>query len=135
MRSLTQAAKAFVDPTRVRVLAALLEGEMCVCELCDALRMTQSTLSTHLAVIRASGLAGSRKEGKWMYYSLLPEAREPIRSLFQFFGHSTLRRHPSLAPDAARLRRRLALRADGACRVGMRTRPSLRPIHAKKNHE
>src|SRR5262245_9064020 len=47
MDELVNTAKALSDPTRVRIICALLEWELCVCELCDALHVTQSTLSTH----------------------------------------------------------------------------------------
>ena len=45
-------AKALADATRLRVIAALRQRELCVCELCDALEATQSTLSTHLTLLR-----------------------------------------------------------------------------------
>ena len=73
MTELVLVAKALADPTRVRILTALRGGELCVCELCDALRVSQSTLSTHLHVIREAGLVRTRKEGKWIYYTLAPE--------------------------------------------------------------
>ena len=62
MNELLVTAKAFADPTRVRSLAALRGGELCVCELSDALGVTQSTLSTHLQVIRDAGLVQTRRD-------------------------------------------------------------------------
>jgi len=61
VRDLVAIAKAFADLTRVRILAAVRHRELCVCELCDALGVTQSTLSTHLQVIRDAGLVQTRK--------------------------------------------------------------------------
>ena len=75
MDDLIKTAKSLADSTRVRIVAALLERELCVCELCGSLRVTQSTLSTHLQVIRDAGLVSARKEGKWMYYAIQPDAR------------------------------------------------------------
>ena len=75
MDDLVKTAKSLADSTRVRIVAALLERELCVCELCDSLGVTQSTLSTHLQVIRDAGLVSARKEGKWMYYAIQPDAR------------------------------------------------------------
>lgn len=120
MQELVQVAKAFSDPTRVRIVAALRGGELCVCELCDVLRMTQSTLSTHLRVIRGSGIVSTRKQGKWMYYSILSEKRSGVDSLFCHFG-SPEKPAAIQRIDEARLRQRLALRTDGACCVGMRS--------------
>ena len=117
MNELVRTAKALADPTRVRIVSALRERELCVCELCDSLQVTQSTLSTQLQVIREAGLVSARKQGKWMYYAIHPESRGPIEALFKLFEPS-LNRDPALRADERGLRRRLALRDDGACCVG-----------------
>lgn len=62
--------KVVGDPTRIRILAALSEGEMCVCCLCDLLGMTQSAVSHQLSVLKAARLIKNRREGKQIYYSL-----------------------------------------------------------------
>ncbi len=62
--------KIFGDKTRIRILAALSEGEMCVCCLCDLLEMSQSAVSHQLSVLKSARLIKSRREGKQMYYSL-----------------------------------------------------------------
>lgn len=117
MTPLVSAAKALSDPNRVRILAMLRDGELCVCELCDALRLTQSTLSTHLQVIRKAELVTTRKLGKWNYYAIAPSAKWLLNSLFGFFADS-LASDRKLAVDARRLKSRLALREEGACCVG-----------------
>ncbi len=55
-------AKALADPTRLRVIAALRQRELCVCELCDALEATQSTLSTHLTLLRDAAITRTRRD-------------------------------------------------------------------------
>jgi ArsR family transcriptional regulator len=117
VKELVLTAKAFADPSRVRILAALRRQELCVCELCDALGVTQSTLSTHLQVIRNAGLISARKQGKWMYYAIAPTAKPFVRSLFQSFA-AFLNADARLRQDAKRLSQRLALRDNGACCVG-----------------
>ena len=117
MTALLSSARAFADPTRVRILAALRDGELCVCELCDALHVTQSTLSTHLQVIRAAALVTTRRVGKWNYYAIAPEAGGLLDSVFGFFA-TTLAADRKLAADARRLKKRMALRERGACCVG-----------------
>jgi ArsR family transcriptional regulator len=114
MDQLLLAAKAFADRTRVRVLAALRNQELCVCELCDALGVTQSTLSTHLQVIKDAGLVGTRKEGKWIYYALTPQVK---RFIFVLFGayDKDLDNDKQLTTDSRRLAKRLAERDNGAC--------------------
>ena len=96
---------------------ALREQELCVCELCDALGVTQSTLSTHLQVIRHAGLVSARKQGKWMYYAIAPEAQGLVNTLVQFFADS-LKSDAALRRDEKKLSHRLALRDNGACCVG-----------------
>jgi ArsR family transcriptional regulator, arsenate/arsenite/antimonite-responsive transcriptional repressor len=122
MQQLVAATKAFADPTRIRVLAALQAGELCVCELCDALQVPQSTLSTHLQVIRDSGLVQTRKEGKWIYYALDPDKAVLTDSIFTFFGPS-LSRDKTLSADKSRLRARLIRREGGECCVGFQNAP------------
>lgn len=115
----TAAAKAFADGNRVRILAALQAGELCVCELCDALQLSQSTLSTHLQVVRAAGLVRSRRDGKWSYYTLTPGGRRLSERLFRLFSDAVVR-DPGLVADRARLKERLRLREAGTCCVGFR---------------
>ncbi|MBW4575949.1 MAG: metalloregulator ArsR/SmtB family transcription factor [Aphanothece sp. CMT-3BRIN-NPC111] len=61
---------ALSDPIRMRVLELLRERELCVCELCDALGVTQSKLSFHLKTLKEAALVRTRQEGRWIYYSL-----------------------------------------------------------------
>ena len=117
MKELVLTAKALADPSRVRILMALRQRELCVCELCDALAATQSTLSTHLQVIRKAGLVSARKQGKWMYYAITPDAKRLVDSLVQFFSDS-FKTDATLRRDAKKLRQRLSLRDNGACCVG-----------------
>ena len=114
MEKLVAVAKALADPTRVRILAALRAGELCVCELCDALDATQSTLSTHLQVIRDAGLVQTRRDGKWIYYALEPAAKRLLKSVFAFF-ETGLDKNPDLRRDALRMKKRLNQRKAGAC--------------------
>ena len=106
--------KAFADSNRVRVLSALRGGELCVCELADALTLTQSTLSTHLQVLRESGLVESRRQGKWMYYRMAPGFAKFTEGVFQFFAED-LDGDAQIKTDGKRIRKRLAERENGEC--------------------
>lgn len=117
MKQLAAVARALAEPNRIRILAALRGGELCVCELCDALALSQSTLSTHLRVIRQAGLATTRRQGKWMYYEVKPEAVGLVDGVFSLFSES-LEGDRRLGADAKRLSKRLARRTDGQCCVG-----------------
>lgn len=117
MNDLLLFAKAISDPIRLRILYALEEGELCVCELADALELRQSTLSTHLQIIRQAGLVQTRREGKWVYYALEPEARPLLDVLFSTYRNS-LEADRRLKRDAERLQQRLAMRECGCCVLG-----------------
>ena len=67
---------ALSDPIRIGVLELLRKQEQCVCDLCDALGVSQSKLSFHLKNLKEAGLVNARQEGRWIYYSLnLPQFR------------------------------------------------------------
>ncbi len=70
MKEKAKVFKALADETRLRILALLLEGELCVCEIMAALELPQSTVSRHLAYLRNSGWVLDRRQGVWMYYRL-----------------------------------------------------------------
>jgi ArsR family transcriptional regulator len=116
MKATVAFAKALADPTRLRVVAALRAHELCVCELCDALEATQSTLSTHLTLLRQGGLVQTRKEGKWIYYGLSADVAPLTESFFEHFADMT--RDKRVRRDADRVQRRLKLREDGCCVLG-----------------
>jgi len=65
--------KIFGDATRLKILSALLEGEMCVGTITEVLEMTQSSVSHQLRTLKRARLIKSRKEGKWVYYSINDE--------------------------------------------------------------
>ncbi len=62
--------KLFGDTTRVKILFALMESEMCVCAIADLLGMTQSAISHQLRILKDANLVGNRREGKTIYYFL-----------------------------------------------------------------
>ena len=62
--------KIFGDTTRIKILYALLESEMCVCAIADLLGMTQSAISHQLRILKDADLVGYRREGKTIYYFL-----------------------------------------------------------------
>jgi ArsR family transcriptional regulator, arsenate/arsenite/antimonite-responsive transcriptional repressor len=65
---------ALSDPRRLRILDLLRGGERCVCDLLADLACGQSLLSFHLKALRDAGLVTWRKEGRWSYYQLAPDA-------------------------------------------------------------
>ncbi len=68
--NLAELFKIFSDSTRVKILWALDESELCVCDISVLLNMTQSAISHQLRVLKQVNLVKSRREGKIVYYSL-----------------------------------------------------------------
>ena len=67
---LAELFRIFGDSTRVKILYALLESELCVCDIAKLMEITQSAVSHQLRVLKNSKLVRSRREGKTVYYSL-----------------------------------------------------------------
>lgn len=67
---LAELFKVFGDSTRIRILFVLFEAEVCVCDLAQALQMTQSAISHQLKILKQNKLVKSRREGKSIFYSL-----------------------------------------------------------------
>lgn len=67
---LAELFKVFGDSTRIKILFALFEEEMCVCDIADTLNMTQSAISHQLKILKQSKLVGNRREGKSVIYFL-----------------------------------------------------------------
>lgn len=67
---LAELFKVFGDSTRIRILFVLLEAEVCVCDLAEALHMTQSAISHQLRILKQAKLVKSRREGRSVFYSL-----------------------------------------------------------------
>ena len=76
-RALAPMFKALGDPVRLRLLSMIASaggGEVCVCDLTGAFKLTGPTISHHLKVLREAGLVDSDRRGTWVYYRLVPAA-------------------------------------------------------------
>ncbi|MFC1943770.1 ArsR/SmtB family transcription factor [Chloroflexota bacterium] len=70
MQELIRAMKALSDETRLRILSILLEKECCVCEVMQALDISQSRASRNLGILQDGGFLKARRDGAWMLYSV-----------------------------------------------------------------
>ena len=77
---------ALADETRLRIVEQLADGEQCVCDLTDALEAGQSRLSFHLKTLKDAGLVADRRQGRWIYYTLRPEAVDELRDVVEAIG-------------------------------------------------
>src|SRR4051812_49998126 len=93
--------KALADATRLRILALLIGGEVCVCEIHDTLRLPQPTVSRHLAYLRRSGLVATRRDGLWIRYRLAQLDDTVLRTLADLVTHA-LGHVDVVVKDAAR---------------------------------
>ena len=82
---------ALSDETRLEILEMLKNGERCVCDLQADLRAAQSRLSFHLRVLKEAGLVSDRRDGRWSYYSIAPEAIAEVHDLAVDLQPSRLR--------------------------------------------
>lgn len=88
MNELIYIMKALAEPVRVRLLCALREGELCVCQLIELLELAPATVSKHLSILHRADLVERRKKGRWVYYRLpqsYPDAltRQVVKEVFR----------------------------------------------------
>ena len=86
IETVAQRFQALSDPTRLQLLRRLRTGERCVCELMDVLDAAQSRLSFHLRVLKEAGLVTDRRDGRWVYYSMVPGALEAVQDYVEDLG-------------------------------------------------
>jgi ArsR family transcriptional regulator len=103
--------RAFSDPTRLRILHLIRDGEICVCDLVEVLRLPQPTVSRHLSYLRKAGLVNTREERSWNFYALAPARTTFHRKLLDCLG-ACFNDVPELSADAERAKR---FKARGSC--------------------
>ncbi len=112
VRPLSQLFKALSDETRLRIVALLAHGELCVCHIESGLDLPQPTVSRHLAILRAAGVVEGRRDGTWMYYGLAgqpdTERARQLKSLINGFAKQTAVRRD--------LERLVKTKGPGSCR-------------------
>ena len=116
MREFMTITKALADEKRVRVLLALRGDELCVCQITELFGLAASTISKHLSILYQAGLVESRKDGRWIYYSLPAKgASAPAREAIRWVAKS-LAGDPRIAEDAARLKKILVMDPAELCK-------------------
>ncbi len=78
-RDMGRCFQALSEPKRLRILDLLRSGEKCVGHLTEELQVAQSLLSFHLKALRDAGLVADRREGRWVYYSLVPGRLDELK--------------------------------------------------------
>lgn len=109
-------AKALGHPARLRMVAMLRGGELCVCQLTSVLRLSGSTVSAHLSDLRRARLVVEQKRGKWVYYRLSDD--ESMRRLLNEVLR-LLTDDPQLREDARVIEALRSVPVDDLCRAGL----------------
>lgn len=99
--ALLQRFQAVAEETRFRVVQMLAEGERCVCELQSDVGAAQSRLSFHLKKLKDAGVVSDRRDGRWVYYSLVPEALDEMRAFLGEVKPDEAWARPESAPGGA----------------------------------
>lgn len=114
METLAERLKALSDPTRLRVVRLLEHGELCVCDLMEALNLPQSKVSRHMSFLKKSGWVCSRRSGKWVYYHLA-EPDDRIQASVLTVLRQGLPKVPQAMQDHQRLCHHLETKNTGKC--------------------
>ena len=103
MQIIVTIAKALSEENRLRVLTALRGRELCACEISELLGLTDSTVSTHMAILKRAGLVQSRKSGRWVYYRLPDKPESAVQKALDWI-HKTLDGSVRAKEDEAKLK-------------------------------
>lgn len=120
--------KALAHPVRLRILALLREGELCVCQVRALTGQPTSTVSEHLSELRRAGLLEERRDGKWVYYALRPQPAEEalLQALWpKLLGAGQVVQDLAASAEVRKIPVETTCRTSKAC-----ARPASRPARA-----
>jgi ArsR family transcriptional regulator len=110
MNSAPSLFRALADETRWRIVRLVMDRALCVCELADILEMPQSSVSSHVQIIRKAGLLESERCGKWTYFRIHPNYLPLLSEII-----STLPKETAHKSYEAKAKARLIDRANSCC--------------------
>jgi ArsR family transcriptional regulator, arsenate/arsenite/antimonite-responsive transcriptional repressor len=102
--------RALGDETRWRIVRLVMDRALCVCELADIMGMPQSSVSSHVQIIRKAGLLESERCGKWTYFRIHPDHFSLLTRIIESFPNS-----PAHKTDLRKAKARLTDREDSCC--------------------
>jgi ArsR family transcriptional regulator, arsenate/arsenite/antimonite-responsive transcriptional repressor len=117
LRDLVRVFRALSDETRVRIVKLLLIRELCVCEIEQALNISQPRASRHLGILEDAGLLRSRRVGSWVHYRISDTGSDiSIREILGAIAHTT-NDDPEILEDIERLSHavRVGSQEDNVC--------------------
>jgi ArsR family transcriptional regulator, arsenate/arsenite/antimonite-responsive transcriptional repressor len=104
VQPLTKLFRALGDHTRLRIVALLAHGELCVCHLETALELSQPNVSRQLGILRAAGVVDARRDGSWMYYALAPQQHAAVEAVLELVV-KTFGAERAIRADVVKLRK------------------------------
>ncbi len=99
---MNQIFKALSEDSRLRILSVLFQSELCVCDIEDALLLTQSNVSRHLTILKNAGIIKSYKNAQWIYYSISDEFKLDHQELYKYI-ELRINKLPTYKMDIERL--------------------------------
>jgi ArsR family transcriptional regulator len=112
LRPLSRVFRALGDETRLRIVALLAHGELCVCHVEQALDLTQPNASRQLGILKTAGVVESRRDGTWVYYRIAEQEHAAVQQVLGLLTESLSTRR-ALKTDLVRLRKSCG---PGACK-------------------
>ncbi len=127
MDKLTSLFKALSDPNRLRIIAALMENsELCACQITELLHLSGATVSRHLSILTSAGLINSRKEGRWVYFSLKEKGSE-LQALYHWMK-SEFKKSKTVKGDKVSLKKITSCAPEKVCRKQRRRKSVLSKV-------
>lgn len=117
MRELMAITKAMADETRVRILMALRQQELCVCQITELVGLAPSTISKHMSILSQAKLVFSRKEGRWIFYRPAGTTEPEAVSTALIWLANTLEKDNRILDDTKRLQEILKIDKEELCRL------------------
>lgn len=96
--------RALSEESRLRILALLMQEEMCVCEIENCLELTQSNASRHLTILKNAGILTSTKKAQWIYYKVSEEFKRTNQELFSYISEK-IKQIPGYDADIEQLQK------------------------------
>jgi len=112
MTNIVTFSRTLADSTRWRIVRLVMDEALCVCELADILGMPPSSVSSHVQIIRKSGLLESEKCGKWTYFRIGRHYLNLVRTMEKFFAGTG---DDAWIGDTEKFARRLEIREQSCC--------------------
>ena len=111
-------SKAVADPSRIRILKLLEQGELCVCQITTVMNLAPATISKHLSCLKNAGMVQLRREGKWAYYRIAERDLNPYARLFLDLVAASLSDDPAIKEELKLLVLVKAVSVQAICNQG-----------------